>query len=88
MLKHYKMCLNPAKCAFNMSHGKFLGFTISQRGIEANLKKIKGFGNMHTPKTQNDVQSLMSLIAAITRFISKGIDCCASFFKALKGLNK
>lgn len=41
VLKHYKMPLNPTKCAFDVSLGKFLGFMISQRGVAANLEIIK-----------------------------------------------
>ena len=35
-LQSYNMKLNPGKCAFGMTAGKFLGFMVSQRGIEAN----------------------------------------------------
>jgi hypothetical protein len=35
-LRRYQMKLNPAKCAFSVSSGKFLGFMVSSRGIEAN----------------------------------------------------
>ena len=30
------MKLNPLKCTFGVSSGKFLGFVVTQRGIEAN----------------------------------------------------
>ncbi|CAL2228031.1 unnamed protein product [Prunus armeniaca] len=79
------MRLNPAKCAFGVSFGKFLGFMISQRGIEANPEKIKAIIDMETPKTQKDIQSLTGRVAALTRFISKATDKCVPFFKALKG---
>lgn len=36
-----EMKLNPNKCVFIVDLGKFLGFMVSQRGIEARLKKIK-----------------------------------------------
>ena len=36
ILKEYNMKLNLAKCAFGVSAGKLLGFTVSNRGIEAN----------------------------------------------------
>ena len=39
-LRAHGMRLNPTKCAFGVSSGKFLGFIISQRGIEANPEKI------------------------------------------------
>ena len=33
-LRQYSMKLNPSRCAFGVSSGKFLGFIVSQRGIE------------------------------------------------------
>ena len=39
-LRRHQMKLNPSKCAFGVSLGKFLGFMVSQRGIEANPDKI------------------------------------------------
>ena len=35
-LRSYNMKLNLGKCAFGVMAGKFLGFMVSQRGIEAN----------------------------------------------------
>ena len=32
-LRKYRMKLNPAKCVFGVSSGKFLGFMVSQRRI-------------------------------------------------------
>ena len=40
-LRQYSMKLNPSKCAFRVSSGKFLRFMVSQRGIEANPEKVK-----------------------------------------------
>ena len=42
-LRLYNMRLNPEKCTFGVEAGKFLGFMVSQRRIEINLKKIKPF---------------------------------------------
>lgn len=39
-LRHYRMKLNPTKYAFGVLSGKFLGFLVSHRGIEANPVKI------------------------------------------------
>ncbi|KAM1251479.1 hypothetical protein ACFX2J_039601 [Malus domestica] len=82
------MRLNPNKCAFGVGSGKFLGFMISQRGIEANPEKIKAILDMKEPVTSKDIQSLTGKVAALTRFISKATDKCAPFFKALKGSRK
>ena len=37
LLREYGMKLNPLKCAFRVSADRFLGFMVTQRGIEANL---------------------------------------------------
>ncbi|KAM2813014.1 hypothetical protein PS2_040006 [Malus domestica] len=42
ILKKYRMRLNPNKCAFGVGSGKFLGFMISQRGIQANPLENQG----------------------------------------------
>ena len=39
-LRSYNMKLNPSKCVFGVMIGKFLGFMVSQRGIEVNPKKV------------------------------------------------
>ncbi|KAM1496140.1 hypothetical protein ACFX13_031213 [Malus domestica] len=85
ILKRYRMRLNPNKCAFSVGSSKFLGFMISQRGIEANPEKIKAILDMKESVTLKDIQSLTSKVAALTRFISKATDRCAPFFKALTG---
>ena len=36
LLREYGMKLNPLKCAFGVSSGRFLGFMVTQREIEAN----------------------------------------------------
>ena len=45
-LRQYHMKLNPSKCAFGVSSGKFLGFMVSHRGIEANHDKIQAILDM------------------------------------------
>ncbi|KAM2162751.1 hypothetical protein ACFX1Q_040507 [Malus domestica] len=88
ILKRYRTRLNSNKCDFGVGSGRFLGFMISQRGIEANLEKIKAILNIKELVTSKDIQSLTGKVAALTRFISKATDRCALFFKALKGSKK
>jgi hypothetical protein len=40
-LHKYKMMLNSKKCVFGVSSVKLLGYMISSRGIDANLKKVE-----------------------------------------------
>ena len=83
-LRQYQMKLNPSKCAFGVASGKFLGFMVSQRGIEANPEKVKAILNMTSPKTVKEVQKLTGRIAALNKFVSKATNKCLSFFKTLK----
>ena len=83
-LRKYSMKLNPSKCAFRVSSGKFFGFMVSQRGIEANLEKVRAILEMSSPKTIKEVQSLTRRVAALNRFVSKATDKCLPFFKTLK----
>uniref|UniRef100_A0A2N9FP12 Uncharacterized protein n=1 Tax=Fagus sylvatica TaxID=28930 RepID=A0A2N9FP12_FAGSY len=64
-LRRYNMKLNPAKCVFGVSSGKFLSFMVSQHGIEANPDKIKAILEMSPPKTVKEVQSLTGKAAAL-----------------------
>ena len=82
--RQHQMKLNPSKCAFRVSSGKFLGFMVSQRGIEANLDKIQAILDMEPPKNIKEVQSLTGQIAALNRFVSKATDKCLPFFKILR----
>ena len=83
-LKRYKMKLNLAKCLFGVSLGKFLGFMVSQQGIEVNPEKVKAILDMVSRKTVKKVQRLTGCVAALNRFDSKTTDKCLPFFKVLK----
>ena len=39
-LRRYNIKMNPSKCVFGILSRKFLGFLVSQRGIEAKPDKI------------------------------------------------
>ena len=62
ILRQYNMKLNPSKCAFEVSSGKFLGFMVSQRRIEANPNKIQAILNMEPPKNVKEVQSFIGQV--------------------------
>ena len=84
ILREYNMKLNPAKCAFGVSAGKFLGFKVNNRGIEINPDKIKVVLDMPSPSSIKEVQRLTGRIAALSRFVSKASDICQPFFQVLK----
>ncbi|XP_071933903.1 uncharacterized protein [Coffea arabica] len=41
ILRKIRMMLNPKKCIFGVTSGKFLGYLVSRRGIEANPDKVR-----------------------------------------------
>lgn len=69
-LRKHKMKLNPSKCAFGVSSGKFFGFMVSQWGIEVNPKNVKAILDMQAPRNTKEVQGLAGRVAALSRFIS------------------
>ncbi|XP_077222133.1 uncharacterized protein LOC143855976 [Tasmannia lanceolata] len=86
VLKEHNMKLNLTKCSFGVGAEKFLGFMVSQRGIEANLEKIKTVVKLTPPKTIREVQQLTGMIAALGRFVSKSAERCLPFFNPVKGI--
>ena len=76
ILREYNMKLNPAKCAFGVSVGKFLGFMVNNRGIEENPNKIKVVLDLPPPSSIKEVQRLTGTITALSRFVSRASDKC------------
>ena len=86
-LRKYQMKLNLVKCVFGVSSGKFLGFMVSQRGIETNPEKVKAILDMTSPRNVKEVQKLTGRVAALNRFVSKATDKCLMLFKTLNRLS-
>ena len=78
------MKLNPSKCTFGVTVGKFLRFIVTQRGIKVNLDKIRAIIEMAPPKNVKEVQSLDSKVAALNMFVSRATNKCLPFFRTLK----
>ena len=83
-LRSYNMKLNPSKCVFGVTAGKFLGFMVSQRGIEVNSEKVRAILELEPLRTVKAMQSLNGKVAALNRFVSKATNKCLPFFQVLK----
>ncbi|KAJ4760216.1 Pol-polyprotein [Rhynchospora pubera] len=83
-MKEVGMRLNPKKSFFCLGSGKFLGFIVSERGIEVHPSKCQAIANMKPPKTVKEVQELTGRIAALNRFISKSAEVCQPFFQTIR----
>nr|KYP51750.1 Retrovirus-related Pol polyprotein from transposon 412 family [Cajanus cajan] len=78
------MRLNPEKCVFGVQGGKFLGFMITSRGIEANLEKCKVIIQMQSPQMVKEVQRLVGRLVSLSRFIPKLAEKEGPIFTLLK----
>ncbi|XP_073031253.1 uncharacterized protein [Primulina eburnea] len=73
-LREYRLKLNPSKCVFGVQTGKFLGYMVTRRGIEANPEKVQALSSMGSPRNIQEVQRLTGRIAALAQFISRSAD--------------
>lgn len=55
LLTQYGMKLNPAKYTFGVSSEKFLGFMVTQRGIEVNPNQIKAVASTPAPTSKKEL---------------------------------
>ncbi|RVX20602.1 Retrovirus-related Pol polyprotein from transposon 17.6 [Vitis vinifera] len=76
----YDMKLNPSKCAFGVSAGKFLGFMVSQRGIEVSPDQVKAVMETPPPRNKKELQRLTGKLVALGRFIARFTDELRPFF--------
>nr|XP_027067664.1 uncharacterized protein LOC113693306 [Coffea arabica] len=83
-LRRYQLKMNPLKCAFGVTSGKFLGFIVHQRGIEVDRSKIDAIVNMPEPRNIHELKSLQGKLAYIRRFISNLAWRCQPFSRLMK----
>ena len=80
VLRQHKLHLNADKCAFGVRAGKFLGYLITNQGIEVNPNQIEVVKHLKPSSNPKEVQVLIGMLAALNRFISKFADRCRSFY--------
>ena len=51
----YGLKMNPLKCSFGVSSGKFLGFIIHEKGIEIDPKRIEAMKKVEAPTCKKDL---------------------------------
>ena len=83
VLRQHKLRLNAEKYTFGVGAGKFLGYLITNRGIEANPDQIEAV-NLRLLSNPKEVQVLTEMLAALNRFISKFADHCRPFYQLLR----
>ncbi|KAG9449555.1 hypothetical protein H6P81_009520 [Aristolochia fimbriata] len=83
-LGRFQLKMNPLKCAFSVTSGKFLGFIVHHRGIEIDQSKIDVIQKMSEPKNVFELKSFQGHLAYIRRFISNLAERCQPFSRLLK----
>ncbi|XP_058217452.1 uncharacterized protein LOC131328531 [Rhododendron vialii] len=69
-MQQFDLKVNPLKCAFGVSAGKFLGFLVHNRGIEIDKNKAKAIIEAKPPTTKREFQKLLGSFNFLRRFIS------------------
>ncbi|GAU50120.1 hypothetical protein TSUD_192410 [Trifolium subterraneum] len=82
--RRFNMRFNPEKCTFGVKAGKFLGFYITERGIEANPDKCRAFFDYPTPKSKKSIQTLNGMLTSMARFVAKSAQHALPLFKLLR----
>jgi len=86
--RKYSMRLNPEKYTFRVQAGKFLGFYLTERGIEANPDKCQEFTQLPTPHSKKCIQTINNMLTALSRFVAKSAQHALPFFKLLRNETK
>jgi hypothetical protein len=68
-MHRYGLNMNPLKCAFGVSAGKFLGFIMHEKGVEIDPKKIEPIQKVQTPTCKKELKRFLGKINYLRRFI-------------------
>ncbi|GAU18440.1 hypothetical protein TSUD_231770 [Trifolium subterraneum] len=82
--RKFNMRFNPEKCTFGVKAGKFLGFYLTERGIEANPDKCRAFFDYPTPKSKKSIQTLNGMLTSMARFVAKSAQHALPLFKLIR----
>ena len=82
--KAFKLRMNPLKCAFGVSSGKFLGFMVHRKGIDVDPAKTMAIATMRPPITVKELKSFLGKVLYIRRFIPRLASITSAFTKLLE----
>ena len=87
-LRRYNMRLNLSKCVFGVEGGKFLGFMLTHKGIEANPDKYEAISTMRSPTNLKEAQRLVGRLTSLSRFLPRLTEKIRPILKTLKKAEK
>ena len=76
--------MNPAKCAFGVLAGNFIGFLVHQKGIEKDKNKVKTVLEVIPRVNKKELQSLIGKINFMRRYIANSIGKMKAFSPFLR----
>ena len=80
----FKLRMNPLKCAFGVSSGKFLGFLVHSREIDVDSTKATVIATMRPLTTVKELKSFLGKVSYIWRFIPELASITSAFTKLLR----
>ena len=82
--RKYKLRMNPMKCAFGVSAGKFLGFLVHHRGISIDPTKATIIATMKRPIMVRELKIFLGKVSYIRRFVPGLASITSDLSKLLK----
>ena len=76
--------MNPMKCAFGVSAGKFLGFLVHHRGISIDPTKATIIATMKRPIIVRELKIFLGRVSYIRRFMPGLASITSDLSKLLK----
>lgn len=83
-LAKYNVKVNTEKCVWFVSKVKYLGHTLSERGIEANVDKVRAIRDAPAPKNTSQLKSFLGLVGFYAKFVPKLNESLASLHALLQ----
>ncbi|XP_070013590.1 uncharacterized protein [Nicotiana sylvestris] len=84
LFRRYQHRMNPLKCVFGVTSGKFLGFIVRHRGIEIDQAKVDAILKTPEHRDIHELKSLQGKLAYPRRFISNLTGRCQPFSRLMK----
>ena len=82
--REYKLHMNPMKCGFKVSTGKFLGFLVHHKFISLDPAKVTAIATMKRPITVRKLKSFLGRVSYIRRFVPGLVSVTSDLSKLLK----
>lgn len=84
-LNEYNLTINEKKSCFLCSDLEFLGYKISEHGLEPTGKRVEYIRELQPPKTVGSLRRILGIFSFYRRFVKNAAQLLAPFYNLLKG---